>query len=253
MLINENKSLDFFNDPTQTPYFYSPSSTLIRQQKQMQQQQQQQQFLIKNSQTTTNSNEKMQSNVKTRSRSSNINPSNQQQLLSIAPQDFNNNIEIETNDGARVNSLDKNKNNILMADQFYSNQKPLETPNSNYSQHQFRVKTQQRNSHHPSLHQRSQTVAISTTSHQHEDTSTGNDLDEFSSRNNSYSKKSDPTNEQLKVISSSSNVSPSGNKQQANANTPQQTRNTSIKKLKNFFGEKVKVIIFYVKNHVHRF
>jgi hypothetical protein len=249
LLIDENKSFDFFNDQTQTPYFYSPSSTLIRQQKQMQQQQQQQQFLLKNAHTPS-PNDKSFSNVKIRSKSSNVNASNSQQnqALSIGEsQDFNN-IGIETNDGARSNNLDNKKNNILTVDQFYTNQHQRQTldsatiNNSNYNQHQFRVKTQQRHSHHPSMHQRSQTVAISsttTTTQPYEDMSTGNDLDEFSSRNNSYSKKSDCTSEQPKVISSTSNASPSGNKQQTSANTPQQTRNTSIKKLKNFFGEKV--------------
>ena len=187
----------------------------------------------------------------------------QQQPLSLVGQDFNNNIGPDTNDGSRF-PTDKHLNtNILMFDtinqnvnQFLSNQ-PLRHIDSDLStstniynqqqqqqqqQHQYRVKTQQHRNNHHQVQQRSQTIGVNPSSVDENSNELADDLVSSYNRNSSDSKKNEQ-NEPKSNNSPPSNVNNnnnSGNTKQANVNTPQQARNTSIKKLKNFFGEKVK-------------
>ena len=227
------------------PYFYSPSSTLIRQQKQQQ--------MLKSSETSPIEKTLISSSsVKARSKSSTTNASHHlPHQFSIASQDFSHSFANDA-DAAAFRSSSADKNNVFVLDnpQLFSNQQAEKFANNNQppllqQQHQYRVKTQQpRGATNQMLSQkRSQTVAPTSSlnqhqqQQQHDDLSTANDFDEFSSRNNSYSRKSE-------VIESRSPSNVVSTIKQSSANTPQQTRNMSIKKLRNFFGEKVKKILF---------
>ena len=198
------------NEPLTTPYYYAPSSTVIRQQrliKQHQQMQQQQQLMQASFRPPTNE----QRNSKSRSLSK-----NQQSYM---PEGAIKEYDTDEQDMSQSSPRGNNLNNLRHMDSVTPSPLTLNNNHQNYMNKQY-----------PDM-----------SNHQeYGNQYVGNDeVDEV--RRSSYLN----ANKGKQMLDGSqqhnenlNNKNMTGAKA-ASSNTPQHSRNTSIKKLKNFFGEKV--------------
>ena len=201
----------------QQPYFYSPSSTLMRQQ-QMQQQQQQQQHKSK----LSKQNETNHLSIKARSRSSTSKSLNNKSNFAAYP----------------------------TAQEYPQQQKTQQQQQNEIDLYNQCNRLKSANQRHQ-LQQRSQTIAGT---NDYNMPAENNANDDDLQRNSSYLKAANTPNTPNSSNDSGLFVKPSsdqkllanGNNKTSLTNTPQQSRNTSIKKLKNFFGEKVSLSFFFI-------
>lgn len=240
-MLNENDFIptQLLFDPASDPYYYSPSSTLMRQQKllqfkqqqqilqqqqqKLQQLQQQEDQLLKSKGNNHIDKPAKSSSGKVRSKSSSR-VQNTDSKLSLLPVTG----EQPTAAASYINPNNMVFNDTFMSNSLFTNQVPEKQPSTSSERKETHKRFTNRHSSQPTT-----TTSTSSTSNDPTFSSSTTNLEGDENRRVSY----------LKATSKTPETDTSKKSGLLSPGSQQSSRNTSIKKLKNFFGEKQTPII----------